>query len=150
MLLALEPSIEVDIYATCGGLGRPLNGRDRCKLWRKVRRWEANQRARERRWSNADRKTGRKTARWFGEAAGQPERGGTGVRDRNPAWREVAPDAGGTISKWAEQNGDAVRCSGSGGGRGQATCVVDLLGGRHYGIFWSVNYVILEIDPLVV
>ena len=41
MLLALEPGIEVDIRATCGGLGQPMTGRDRRRLWRKVRQWEA-------------------------------------------------------------------------------------------------------------
>lgn len=41
VLLALEPGIEVDIRATCGGLGRPMTSRDRRRLWRKVRQWEA-------------------------------------------------------------------------------------------------------------
>ena len=41
VLLALEPGINVDIEATCGGLGRTLTGRDHCRLWCKVRQWEA-------------------------------------------------------------------------------------------------------------
>ena len=41
MWLALEPGIEVDIGATCNGLGRALTGRDRHRLWRKVQQWEA-------------------------------------------------------------------------------------------------------------
>ena len=40
VLFALEPGAEVDIRATCGGLGRTLTGRDRRRLWRKVREWE--------------------------------------------------------------------------------------------------------------
>ena len=43
VLLALEPGVEVDIGTTCGSPGRPLTGRDRSRLWRKVHQWEAFQ-----------------------------------------------------------------------------------------------------------
>ena len=43
ILFALEPGVEVDIEATCGGLGRALTGRDRRRLWRRVREWEVLQ-----------------------------------------------------------------------------------------------------------
>ena len=115
MLLALEPGIETDIEATCGGLGRPLTGRDRRRLWRKLRQWEASRSQKTATW-----RLGGNAAKWVGEAAKRTQQGGDALKDQNPVGRGKALEVKETITGMAEQDGHAEHCASLGGENGRA------------------------------